>query len=172
MEESKLEIGEYEEGDLREIVAIERDSFLTPWSENIFRNEMTCPISRMLVGRSYHLQKRLVAAYLVYWSLEDEIHIHNIAVRPELRRNGIATRMLEEALRRSRREDARRVTLEVRRSNLPAQRMYEKFGFSVKGVRPGYYSDTREDALIMWADLQLIPLAADATVGKSGGGDV
>ncbi|MBU4120923.1 MAG: ribosomal protein S18-alanine N-acetyltransferase [Proteobacteria bacterium] len=172
MEEIKLEIGEYEEGDLREIVAIERDSFLTPWSENIFRNEMTCPISRMLVGRSCHLQKRLVAAYLVYWSVEDEIHIHNIAVRPELRRNGIATRMLEEALRRSRREDARRVTLEVRRSNLPAQRMYEKFGFSVKGVRPGYYSDTREDALIMWADLQLISLGADATVGKSGGGDV
>jgi ribosomal-protein-alanine N-acetyltransferase len=172
MEEIKLEIGEYEEGDLREIVAIERDSFLTPWSENIFRNEMTCPISRMLVGRSYHLQKRLVAAYLVYWSVEDEIHIHNIAVRPELRRNGIATRMLEEALRRSRREDAHRVTLEVRRSNLPAQRMYEKFGFSVKGVRPGYYSDTREDALIMWADLQLIHLRADATVGKSGVGDV
>jgi ribosomal-protein-alanine N-acetyltransferase len=163
MEEIKLEIGEYEEGDLREIVAIERDSFLTPWSENIFRNEMTCPISRMLVGRSYHLQKKVVAAYLVYWSVEDEIHIHNIAVRPELRRNGIATRMLEEALRRS---------LEVRCSNLPAQRMYEKFGFSVEGIRPGYYSDTREDALIMWADLQLISLGADATVGKSGGGDV
>ena len=172
MEESKLEIGEYEEGDLREIVAIERDSFLTPWSENIFRNEMTCPISRMLVGRLCHLQKRVVAAYLVYWSVEDEIHIHNIAVRPELRRNGIATRMLGEALRRSRREDARRATLEVRRSNLPAQRMYEKFGFSVKGVRPGYYPDTREDALIMWADLQPIPSAADATVRKSGGGDV
>ena len=172
MEESRLEIGEYEEGDLREIVAIERDSFLTPWSENIFRNEMTCPISRMLVGRLCNMQMRLVAAYLVYWSVEDEIHIHNIAVRPELRRNGIATRMLEEALRRSRREDARRVTLEVRRSNIPAQRMYEKFGFSVKGVRPGYYSDTREDALIMWADLQLISLGADATVGKSGGGDV
>jgi len=172
MEEIKLEIGEYEEGDLREIVAIERDSFLTPWSENIFRTEMTCPISRMLVGRLYRFQKRVVAAYLVYWSVEDEIHIHNIAVRPELRRNGIATRMLEEALRRSRREDARRVTLEVRRSNLPAQRMYEKFGFSVKGVRPGYYPDTREDALIMWADLQLIPLGTGATVGKSGGGDV
>jgi len=172
MEEIKLEIGEYEEGDLREIVAIERDSFLTPWSENIFRNEMTCPISRMLVGRLYHLQKRLVAAYLVYWSVEDEIHIHNIAVRPDLRRNGIATRMLDEALRRSRREDARRVTLEVRRSNLPAQRMYEKFGFSVKGVRPGYYSDTGEDALIMWADLHLIPLGADTTVGKRGSGDV
>ena len=172
MEESELEIGEYEEGDLREIVAIERDSFLTPWSENIFRNEMTCPVSRMLVGRLCHLQKRLVASYLVYWSVDDEIHIHNIAVRPDLRRNGIATKMLEEALRRSRRENARRATLEVRRSNLPAQRMYEKFGFSVKGVRPGYYSDTREDALIMWADLQLIPLAADATVRKSGGGDV
>jgi len=172
MEKIKLEIGEYEEGDLREIIAIERASFLTPWSENIFRNEMTSPISRMLVGRSYHLQKRLVAAYLVYWCVEDEIHIHNIAVHPELRRNGIATRMLEEALRRSRRENACRATLEVRRSNLPAQRMYEKFGFSVKGVRPGYYSDTREDALIMWADLHLISLGADATVGKSGGGDV
>jgi ribosomal-protein-alanine N-acetyltransferase len=172
MEEIKLEIGEYEEGDLREIVAIERDSFLTPWSENIFCNEVTSPLSRMLVGRLCHLQKRVVAAYLVYWSVDDEIHIHNIAVRPDLRRSGIATRMLKEALRRSCREDALRVTLEVRRSNLPAQRMYEKFGFSVKGIRPGYYTDTREDALIMWADLQLIPLGADATLGKSGGGDV
>lgn len=171
MEEDALEIGPYEEGDMEEIIAIERDSFQTPWSERIFRNEMTCPVSRMLVGRSCQQRGKIVAGYLIYWHVEDEIHIHNIAVRTEMRRKGIATRMLAEALRRSRREGARRVTLEVRRSNLPAQEMYGKFGFTVEGVRRGYYSDNREDALIMWADLRVIPLGTGVKTGTGEGGD-
>ena len=171
MQEGALEIGPYEEGDMEEIIAIERDSFQTPWSENIFRNEMTCPVARMLIARSREWQVKSVAGYLVYWHVEDEIHIHNIAVRRDVRRKGVATRMLAEAMRRSRREGARQVTLEVRRSNLPAQKMYGKFGFTVEGVRRGYYSDTREDALIMWADLQAIPLGTGGKTGTGEGGD-
>ncbi|MBU2228030.1 MAG: ribosomal protein S18-alanine N-acetyltransferase [Proteobacteria bacterium] len=169
-EEGALEIGPYEEGDMEEIIAIERDSFLTPWSEKIFRNEMTCPVSRMLVVRSHQRQGKILAGYLVYWHVENEIHIHNIAVRKEMRRKGVATRMIAEAMCRSRRQGALRVTLEVRRSNLPAQKMYGKFGFTVEGVRRGYY-DSHEDALIMSAYLQAIPLGTGTKNGTGEGGD-
>jgi ribosomal-protein-alanine N-acetyltransferase len=165
MENGALKIGEYEEGDVVEIIAIERDSFPTPWSENIFRNEMTSPTSKMLVSRTVERKGGCVSGYIVYWRIDDEIHLHNIAVRRDMRRKRIAFRLLAEAIRRSRLEGARWVTLEVRRSNLPAQKMYEKFGFFVKGIRPGYYTDTKEDALIMWADLSLICRDECVTVG-------
>jgi ribosomal-protein-alanine N-acetyltransferase len=158
MESGSLKIGEYEEGDIDEIIAIETDSFPTPWSANVFRSEMASPISQLLVARISHERGERVAGYLVYWHVADELHLHNIAVRRDMRRKGIASRLLGEAVRRLRLKEARWVTLEVRRSNRSAQRFYEKFGFSVRGVRPGYYTDTREDALILWADLPLIPL--------------
>jgi ribosomal-protein-alanine N-acetyltransferase len=165
LENGVLKIGEYQEGDIQEIIGIERDSYPTPWSENLFRSEMTSPISRLLVGRTTQEQRRDVVGYIVYWRVDDEIHLHNIAVRRDVRRKGIASRLLVEAIRCSRLEGARWITLEVRRSNLPAQRMYEKFGFSIRGIRPGYYTDTKEDALIMWADLRLIPWGESAKAG-------
>jgi [ribosomal protein S18]-alanine N-acetyltransferase len=170
MECSSLKIGEYEEGDINEIIAIETDSFPTPWSANIFRSEMASPISRLLVARISHERGGSVAGYLVYWHVADEIHLHNIAVRRDMRQKGIASRLLGEVVRRSWLKEARWVTLEVRRSNNSAQRFYEKFGFSVRGVRPGYYTDTREDALIMWADLTLIPLRQCGPDGIGEGG--
>jgi ribosomal-protein-alanine N-acetyltransferase len=170
MERDSLKIGEYEERDIDEIIAIETDSFPTPWSANIFRSEIASPISRLLVARVSHERGERVAGYLVYWHVADELHLHNIAVRRDMRRRGIASRLLGEAMRRSCLKEARWVTLEVRRSNNSAQRFYEKFGFSVRGVRPGYYTDTREDALIMWADLTLIPLGQCGLdkIGESG----
>ena len=141
---------------MREIMEIERDSFPSPWSENLFRRELTNPIARMLVGRVDPLPGKPVAGYIVYWRVADEMHLHNIAVRKDQRRKRVAFLLLREAIRASKSEGARWVTLEVRRSNLPAQNLYEKFGFSVKGVRPGYYSATGEDALIFWEDLDRI----------------
>lgn len=141
---------------MREIMAIERDSFPSPWSENVFRSEMTNPLARMLVGRVVRLPGKPVAGYVVYWRVADEMHLHTIAVRKDQRRKRVAFLLLQEAILASKSEGARSVTLEVRRSNLPAQNLYEKFGFSVKGVRPGYYPDTGEDALIFWADLDRI----------------
>jgi ribosomal-protein-alanine N-acetyltransferase len=157
MKMDNLRIGECEEGDMSEIIEIERDSFPSPWSENLFRGEMTNPIARMLVGRVDPLPGKPVAGYVVYWLVADEMHLHNIAVRKDQRRKRVASLLLREAIRASQSDGARWVTLEVRRSNLPARNLYEKFGFSVKGVRPGYYSDTGEDALIFWADLDRIP---------------
>jgi [ribosomal protein S18]-alanine N-acetyltransferase len=153
---NSLEIGGYQEGDIAEIMTIERDCFPAPWSEALFRNELVSPLSRILIGRTDHGQSKCVAGYTVYWRVADEIHLHNIAVRRDLQRQGIASRLLNEVMRRSQLEGARWMTLEVRQRNLPAQMMYLKFGFSVKGARPGYYTDTHEDALIMWVGLPLI----------------
>ncbi len=141
---------------MHEIIEIEGDSFPSPWSENIFRGEMKNPIARMLVGRDHRLAGKAVVGYVVYWQVADEMQLHNIAVRKDQRKRRVASLLLREVIRASQLEGARSVTLEVRRSNLPAQKLYEKFGFSVNGVRPGYYSDTGEDALILWADLDRI----------------
>jgi ribosomal-protein-alanine N-acetyltransferase len=157
MDHNGLCIGEYEEGDLVEILEIERDSFPTPWSPGLFRSEMANSISRMLVGKAVQGQGTAVAGYVVFWRVADEIHLHNIAVRRDLRKCGIASRLLSKVILDCRTEGARFVTLEVRRSNLAAQKLYESFGFSVRGVRRGYYTDTGEDALIMSADLEQIP---------------
>jgi ribosomal-protein-alanine N-acetyltransferase len=145
------------ETDIGEILAIERDSFPTPWSEKLFGNELASSLSKILVARCTAVEVGSVAGYIVYWRVADEIHLQNLAVRSDLRRRGIASQLLSEMMRASRLEKARRMTLEVRRSNLSAQRIYETFGFAVEGVRPGYYSDNGDDALIMWADLDSPP---------------
>jgi ribosomal-protein-alanine N-acetyltransferase len=159
-------IGEYEEGDLVEILEIEKDSFPTPWSPGLFRSEMANAISRMLVGKAVQAQGTAVVGYVVFWRVADEIHLHNIAVRRDLRKGGIASRLLSKVIRDCQPEGARFVTLEVRRSNLPAQKLYEKFGFSVRGVRHAYYTDTEEDALIMSADLEQIPAEEPPASGQ------
>jgi ribosomal-protein-alanine N-acetyltransferase len=171
MKSDSLLIGEYEEGDIDQIIAIEQDSFLTPWSANLFRNEIASPISRLLVARVDRERGGWVAGYLVYLQVADEIHLHNIAIRRDVRRKGIASRLLGEAVRCSWLKGARWLTLEVRRSNRAAQRFYEKFGFSVRGIRPGYYTDTGEDALIMWAELCLVPLGQCGPEGSGEGGN-
>ena len=143
------------EGDLAEILEIERSSFPSPWSPGLFRNEMANPLSRILVGKPVGISGAPMAGYVIFWRVADEIHLHNIAVRPEFRRCGIASRLLDRVIRQGRAEGARLMTLEVRRSNIAAQKLYERFGFSVRGVRRGYYTDTGEDALVMsmeWED--------------------
>lgn len=158
-------VGICEEKDIAEILSIERDSFPSPWTERIFKSELTSPLSTVLVIRTGPGEGSRVAGYTVYWRVADEIHLHNIAVRRELRRQGVASRLLDEMIRRADRGKSRWISLEVRQGNLAAQRMYAKFGFSLKGVRPGYYTDTGEDALIMWMDLNQDP-AEDLKAGS------
>jgi ribosomal-protein-alanine N-acetyltransferase len=168
MDHNGLTIGEYEEGDLIEILEIEKDSFPTPWLPGLFRSEMANSISRMLVGKAVQAQGAAVVGYVVFWRVADEIHLHNIAVRRDLRKGGIASRLLSKVIRDCRPEGVRFVTLEVRRSNFAAQKLYESFGFSVRGVRRAYYTDTGEDALIMSADLEQIPSEAEPPSGQRG----
>ena len=90
-----------------------------------------------------------IAAMLVLWFIVDEAHIATIAVHPDFRRQGLGEQILLHALRAARAEGASRAFLEVRAGNIAAQAMYKKYGFYVAGVRPGYYKDNNEDAILM-----------------------
>lgn len=153
MDVDELTIVECEERDLPQIAEIERDSYRTPWSTNLFRCEAANPRSRILVGRLSVQHEELVAGYLVFWFVADELQLHNIAVRAPLRRQGIASRLLSRMLQTAHHEKVNCVRLEVRSSNSAARKLYENVGFVIEGVRRGYYSDTGEDALMMSMDL-------------------
>jgi len=137
--------------DLDDVLAIERVSFQTPWSRAAFRYELTQNrVARCSVAR---IGRRL-AGYLCLWEVADEVHITNIAVRPDCRRRGLARTLLGGILDDARQRRIRLVVLEVRPSNTEARTLYESFGFRVVGRRRGYYYDTGEDALVMEADLK------------------
>jgi len=137
--------------DLDEVVAIERAAFGMPWSRGAFLYE----IEQNRVARCWVLrEEETLVAYLCLWEIGDELHVTNIAVHPELRRKGLARRLLGAILEDGRARRLRSVTLEVRPTNDEARTLYESFGFRVVGRRRGYYYDTGEDALIMETDLQ------------------
>jgi [ribosomal protein S18]-alanine N-acetyltransferase len=94
-----------------------------------------------------------VLAFCNYWRVADEVHILKVAAHPDSRQQGFGSRLLSHMLDFSRRSSARLVTLEVRRSNEVAQRLYRRFGFRSVGLRPNYYADDNEDALVMLLDL-------------------
>ena len=93
---------------------------------------------------------RRIVGFCSFWRILDELHINNLAVTPAERRSGVATALLTRVLADGAKLGARRATLEVRRSNDPARCLYEKFNFAVAGVRPAYYTNPIEDALILW----------------------
>jgi [ribosomal protein S18]-alanine N-acetyltransferase len=135
--------------DLDEVQRIEQASFTTPWPENAYRSElMTNRLASYLVGR---IDGRIVA-YGGMWLMVDEAHITTFAVHPGWRRRKVGERLLLAFLDLARDRRAREATLEVRLSNLAARRLYEKYGFRPVGLRPRYYSDNNEDALIMTTD--------------------
>ncbi len=95
-----------------------------------------------------------VCGYIGMWLIVDEGHITNLAVHPAYRRRGIGRLLLKSLIQAGKRYGLRRLTLEVRRSNLAAQKLYMEFGFTTVGVRSRYYLDNHEDALIMWKELE------------------
>ena len=136
--------------DLGDIEPIERNSYPTPWSRSMFAGELAKP-SSITLGAFDAGTGRLVG-YLVVSRYVDAWHIMNLAVHPSHRRRGIAKRLLAELFALTA-DDARRgFTLEVRISNAVAISLYQQTGFRSTGVRRGYYTDNREDALIMWKD--------------------
>src|SRR5438046_4862532 len=137
--------------DLDEVLGIERASFSMPWSRGAFLYE----IQQNRVARCWVMRdEERVVGYLCLWEVSDEVHITNIAVRPESRRRGLGRTLLGGLLDDARQRQIRLVVLEVRPSNTHARTLYESFGFRVVGRRRGYYYDTGEDALVMENDLQ------------------
>ena len=135
--------------DLPAVQEIERLSFTTPWPPHAYRTELES--NRLATYLVVRVEGRVVA-YAGMWLMVDEAHITTFAVHPSWRRRRIAERLLIALLELAVRRQAREATLEVRLSNIPARRLYEKFGFRPVGVRPRYYSDDNEDALIMTTD--------------------
>ncbi len=149
MNNQYIEITNMEIDDFDEILSIEYASFRDAWSRDLFERELQIPISRNLIAKISKDNRREVAGYIIYWVIAGEVHIHKIAVRTDLRESGIASRLMTEALRLSREEGASLCILEVGRSNNNARKLYEKFGFTVANIRPGYYAETGDDAVVM-----------------------
>ena len=136
--------------DLNEIEEIERASYPTPWSRSMFAGELAKPSSLSL--GAFDPDTGELMGYLIISRYVDAWHVMNIAVEPRHRRRRIATRLLERLFEATADDERRGYTLEVRVSNATAIALYERAGFRATGVRRGYYTDNREDALIMWKD--------------------
>ena len=142
----KLTIAAMQIADLDVVQAIERASFSSPWPPNAYRSELeTNRLAHYLVARV----DGMITAYGGMWLMVDEAHITTFAVHPSWRRQRIGERLLLAFLDLAVARQAHEATLEVRLSNLAARRLYEKYGFRPVGLRPRYYSDDHEDALIM-----------------------
>src|SRR6478672_13293645 len=144
--------------DLAEVQAIEKASFSSPWPPHAYRSELESNrLAQYLVARV----DDEVAGYGGMWLMVDEAHITTFAVHPSWRRQRIGERLLLAFLDLAVDRRAREATLEVRLSNLAARRLYEKYGFRPVGLRPRYYSDDNEDALIMTTDALTEPSMQD-----------
>ena len=135
--------------DMDEIMAIERSSYRFPWSLGFFLQELQVACARSILAE---LDGKIIG-YVLFWILPGAIDVHNVATHVNFRRRGVARLLLDRVLVHAREQSIDRVTLEVRKSNLLAQRLYESIGFIITGVRKGYYSDDGEDALAMTLDL-------------------
>jgi ribosomal-protein-alanine N-acetyltransferase len=142
-------IDEMKLDDIDAVQEVERASFPIPWPANAFRHELT-----QNKNAHYIIAKEgdHIVGYAGLWLSLDEAHITTFAVLPDYRRRKIGERMLLSLFDRAEKLGAEWLTLEVRASNLPAQRLYEKYGFRPAGIRRRYYSDNNEDAIIMWTD--------------------
>jgi [ribosomal protein S18]-alanine N-acetyltransferase len=134
--------------DLPQVIAIERRAFPTPWSLAMFVLELSKPTSVCLAA----VEQGSIVGYLICSRYADVWHLMNIAVDPRFQRQGYARILLDEMLERAGPDEP--YTLEVRTSNAPAISLYERFGFRPAGMRPRYYHDTGEDAMIMWRATQ------------------
>lgn len=147
-------IEEMQEKHLDQVVAIEKMSFPTPWNRHQLYSEL---YHNDLAHYYVAVVGEVVAGYAGMWVILDEAHITNIAVHPHYRGRRLGWALLKELERRAKDYGVERMTLEVRPSNRQAQSLYRHAGFAPVGLRKGYYTDTREDAIIMWKDLVAFP---------------
>ena len=141
-----INIRRMEVSDLEEVYAIEKDIFAVPWSYDSFTNTLKLPNTIYLVAET----QGIIVGYIGVWKVLDEADITNVAVKEENRKQGIGQLLLNEAIGIARNEGIKDITLEVRKSNEFAILLYEKNGFKNVGIRPGYYEQPKEDAIIMW----------------------
>lgn len=137
-------------GDLPGVLGIEKVSFLAPWTQGMFEGTLASAVTNCLVIE----RSGRILGYIVFYFAGPEVHIMNIAVHPDTRRQGLAREMLSVVLTLARERRVEECLLEVRESNAPARGLYKKFGFEAVGRRRGYYQESGEDALVMKLLLQ------------------
>ena len=147
----RLEILPMRHADLDDVMEIERLAYRTPWERQVFIEELARDWAHLDVARDRAGAR--VVAFVNYWLVRDEVHILNVASHPGARRQGLASRLLAHVIDFARRHACRFVTLEVRRSNVGALKLYRSFGFRSVGVRPNYYVDDQEDAVVMLLEI-------------------
>jgi [ribosomal protein S18]-alanine N-acetyltransferase len=146
-------IQKMQESDLPEVMAIETVSFPTPFTLNLFRMEMNLNVAHLYVAKI----DGKVVGYVDYWRVGPEVHLITIAVHPDFRKHGIASRFLEFMLEDARKNGVESVSLDVRPSNAPGLKLYNKYGFRQAGIRRKYYQDNDEDALVLSLSLKEEP---------------
>ncbi len=132
-----------------DVMVVENLCFSIPWSKEAFIQEVTENRFAIYIVALY---QNTAVGYAGMWKVFDEGHITNVAVHPEFRRYKIGSRLLENLIQIAKDEGITGMTLEVRKSNFPAQLLYSKYGFKPAGIRKNYYADTGEDAVIMWKE--------------------
>lgn len=135
--------------DMDEIMEIERSAYRFPWSQGFFLQELQVACARSVLAE---VDGKIIG-YVLFWLLPGTIDIHNLATHANYRRRGVGRRLLGRVLGQAKAQSIGRVTLEVRKSNLGAQKLYESMGFLATGLRKGYYCDDGEDALAMTLEL-------------------
>lgn len=152
-----IEIAAMKEEDLPSVLTIEHQSHADPWTENLFRNEMRQPFSRLLVARCVppggSPEAGDVTGFVCFWCVMDELQIHNVAVHRAFRQRGIGRLLLTAAFVAGASESATFATLDVRASNTAALALYRAFGFEVTGIRPNYYGPQDGNAILMQLSL-------------------
>jgi len=135
--------------DLDEVMEVERQCFTTPWSRYSFICELKDnQFSHYIIAK--YMGK--IIGYAGMWIILDEAHVTNVGVIPEHRGEGVGEFLMRSLIIAAKERGAKKMTLEVRKSNYVAQNLYSKLGFEPVGIRRGYYLDDREDAVIMWKD--------------------
>jgi len=132
------------------VLEIEAASFTSPWTREMYLSELENRNVSYCFLASFDNGPAI--GFCSFWRVLDEVHINNLAVLPDFRHRGVGAELLAFVLNEGARLGALRATLEVRRSNTPALMLYERYGFTVAGIRRDYYTNPQEDALILWKD--------------------
>lgn len=148
MSHAPLHIRKMQSADLPRVVEIEKQCFGERWTINAFANELANTASSYFVSSA----DNQIVGYAGYWLILEEAHITTIGIEPRFQRRGWGEVLLMHLIEHAARAGAKWLTLEVRASNVAAQKLYEKYGFTSLGRRRAYYQDNNEDALIMWTE--------------------
>ena len=154
MMENNIVIEQMTSKDIDGVFKVEKNCFEDYWSKDAFKKELTNDVARYLVAKIGDK----VVGYVGIWFVMDEGHITNVAVHEDYRGQKIGDKLIQSLVKLCKESNIVSMTLEVRVSNIVAQNLYKKYGFKLAGIRKEYYSNNKEDAMIMWNDVKAVEI--------------